>query len=101
MDDGTGYQKHGSATANRAGDGILANRPETLTQEEMSEIMFRARTLELIAVSWSVRSAYLLAHPDDEAIMEEGEALRMREPALLPSSYNHFFSAHLKKLRSR
>ena len=53
--------------------------PETLTQDEVSEIMFRARTLEQIAAAWEARSAYLRAHPDDEAILEEGESLWMRE----------------------
>ena len=54
-----------------------------MTYEEVSEIMFRARTLEQIAAAWQVRSAYLQAHPDDEAILEEGESLWICEQALL------------------
>ena len=53
-----------------------------MTHEEVSEIMSRARTLEQIAVAWQARSAYLQAHPDDMAILEEGESLWMLEQAL-------------------
>ena len=53
-----------------------------MTQDQVSEIMYHAQTLEQTANAWQVRSAYLLAHPDDEAIVEEGESLWMREQAL-------------------
>ena len=44
--------------------------------------MSRAHTLEQIAAAWKVRSEYLRANPDDEAIIEEGESLWMLEQAL-------------------
>ena len=53
-----------------------------MTRREVHDIMFRARTLEQIAVAWQARSQYLRDNPDDMAILEEGESLWMREQAL-------------------
>lgn len=53
-----------------------------MTREEVRELMFRADTLEQCADAWKARSAYLREHPDDEAIIDEGEALWMTEQAL-------------------
>ena len=82
MDDGTSDQEHGSATTERAGDGLFARKPESLTQDEVSEVMFRARTLEQCAEAWKAQAEYLREHPEDESVIEEGEALWMHEQAL-------------------
>jgi hypothetical protein len=53
-----------------------------MTREEVSELMFRADTLEQCAEAWKAQAEYLREHPEDESIIDEGEALWMTEQAL-------------------
>ena len=71
MDAGTSVERPGRA-----------NRSDTMTREEVRELMFRADTLEQCAEAWKARSVYLREHPDDTAIIEEGESLWMTEQAI-------------------
>ena len=78
----TVYRNYEDVPADRAGNDAAAGRPETLTRKEVSDLMFRADTLEQCAEAWKARSEYLRAHPDDTGILEEGESLWMTEQAL-------------------
>jgi hypothetical protein len=53
-----------------------------MTREEVRQLMSSAKTLSQCSEAWEARAAYLREHPDDEAIIEEGEALYMTEQAL-------------------
>ena len=53
-----------------------------MTREEVSVLIFRARTLEQCAEAWKAQAEYLREHPEDESVIEEGEALWMHEQAL-------------------
>ena len=53
-----------------------------MTRKEVHDIMFRARTLEQCAAAWKAQAEYLREQPDDESVVEEGEALWMHEQAL-------------------
>ena len=44
--------------------------------------MMRADTLEQCATAWKAQEDYLRQHPDDDSVIEEGEALCMTEQAL-------------------
>ena len=68
--------------ANRPGDICHSSRVETMTREELHKLMLHARTLEQCAAAWQAQEEYLCVHPDDESVIEEGEALWMREQAL-------------------
>lgn len=53
-----------------------------MTREELHDLMLHARTLEQCAAAWKAQEDYLREHPDDESVIEEGEALYMKEQGL-------------------
>ncbi len=54
-----------------------------MTLDEVLRIMSGVRTLEDCKRAWAVRSEWLREHPEDEVVIDEGEALWMHEQALL------------------
>lgn len=67
-----------------------------MTQEEVSQLMFSAKTLPQCATAWEARGIYLREHPDDERIIEEGESLYMMEQSL-----KHPFVENIIELHAR
>jgi hypothetical protein len=53
-----------------------------MTRKEVHDIMFRTNTLEQCAEAWKAQAEYLREHPEDESIIDEGEALWMTEQAI-------------------
>ncbi len=54
-----------------------------MTRKKVHDIMLGARTLEQCAQAWLAQAEYLREHPDDDSVIDEGEALWMTEQALL------------------
>ena len=53
-----------------------------MTLDEVLRIMSGVRTLEDCKRAWAVCSEWMREHPDDEVVIDEGEALFMHEEAL-------------------
>ena len=53
-----------------------------MTLKEVLLIMSAVKTLGDCKRAWEVQAAWLRDHPDDEVVIDEGEALWMNEQAL-------------------
>jgi hypothetical protein len=53
-----------------------------MTLDDVLRIMSGVRTLEDCKRAWEVQAEWLREHPEDEVVIDEGEALYMHEEAL-------------------